>query len=169
MSEEKPKVRHQGLKRCRSVARAQSSSCQTISQMCNLKWPGLHVTLNRRSVCFANEWGPAHLHLLIYTLAVHMVDGNDSVIVLLVAESRRLESRNDHYSMIVICGFFFFFFFVETGPRYVRNAASAATAAATKRRKWRWRTPTKTELAELFFFLKHVTACLAIVQHNKNG
>lgn len=136
MSEEKPKVRYKASKRCRFVVMAQSSSCQTVSEMCNLKWPGLHVSQNRRSVCFANEWVAAHPYLRLNALAQRGVGGNRSDVVPLTGASK-IGSRNTNYTMIAVCGFFFFFFSLCRNGTTLMSATpqNAATAAATKKTK----------------------------------
>ena len=49
--------------RRRFAGMVQWSRRQTCAQMCGIKWPGLHVSVNRRSVCVANEWAAAHQDL----------------------------------------------------------------------------------------------------------
>lgn len=142
MSEEKPKVRYRGSESCRFVGMAQSSSCQTIPEMCNLKWPGLHVCVNRRNVCFANEWVPAHPSLHLNAFKQHSTDWIRREVDLLTRVSM-IVSRNANYTMIVICGFFLCRNGTTLCPQR-RNCRS------DKERKWRWRTRIKTNVAVLF-------------------
>lgn len=60
MSEEKPKVRRRGCRSGTLAVMAESSSVGSVSYMCSVDGPALHVSVKRRSVCFANEWAPAH-------------------------------------------------------------------------------------------------------------
>lgn len=145
---------------------AESSSCETVSQMCNLKWPGLHVSPNRRSVCFANEWVPAQPYSRLCARTLHSFDASRRFAVIFNGFSK-VVSRNVNYTMIVICGIFLCRNGTTLCPqrRKCRNCSSGKKAQI----KMTHSLKKKTYATVLFlhFYSSCAGACLTTARQNK--
>lgn len=139
MSEEKPKVIYRGLYNCLLVMMAEASSCETVAYMCNLKMAWF-ARFSKSAQCLFRKWMSTRTFICA-SICAHTArcrwvwEGCCPANWGIKGWEQECQLHHDCYLRI--------FFFVETGPRYVRNAANAATAAVAEERKWRWRTALK--------------------------